>query len=128
MLRRPPETTHTDALFPSTTCCRSEIVDVHGAATKLRACARDKASKYFGAVSATLDESRKKLQDRPDPKKRGKYEKHARTLDRAGYRFPTDLLAHFGAAQLLLTIGKPGFKAHEIPDLLENLLDRKRLV
>ena len=100
----------------------TEIVDFHGGATKLRANARDRASKYFGAVSVALDESRKKLQDRPDPKKRGKYEKHARTLDRAGYRFPTDLLAHFGTAQLLLKIGKPGFKAHEIPDLLENVL------
>ena len=100
----------------------TEIVDFHGGATKLRASARDKVSKYFGAVSATLDTSRKKLQDRPDPKKRGKYEKHAQTLDKAGYRFPTDLLAHFGAAQLVLKIGKPGFKAHEIPDLLENVL------
>jgi len=99
-----------------------EIVDFHGGPTKLRASAQDRASKYFGAVSVTIDESRKKLQDRPDPKKREKYEKHARTLDKAGYRFPTDLLAYFGAAQLILKIGKRGFKAHEIPDLLENVL------
>ncbi|MEL7686063.1 HEPN domain-containing protein [Citromicrobium bathyomarinum] len=112
----------------------TEIVDFHGGPTKLRESALNRTRKYFGAVPATIDESRKKLQDRPDPKKREKYEKHARTLDRAGYRFPTDLLAHFGAAQLILKIGKPGFKAHEIPDMIENLLlfplsaaDRKTL-
>lgn len=99
-----------------------EIVEFHGGAAKLPQLARDRASRFLGTVPATLEAGRKKLQDRPDPRKRGKYEKHARVLDKAGYRFPTDLLAHFGAAQLLLKIGKPGFKAHEIPDLLETVL------
>src|SRR3546814_9771302 len=55
----------------------TEIVDFHGGATKLRASARDRASKYFGAVSATLDRKSTRLNSSPDTQKLGTYETKA---------------------------------------------------
>jgi hypothetical protein len=99
-----------------------EVVAFHGGDAELRKMARTRAQKFFGTVSKNVDDSRKKLRDRPDSRKREKYEKHVMILEKAGYRFPTDLLAHFGAAQLLRKVGKRGLKAFEIPDLLEDAL------
>jgi hypothetical protein len=100
----------------------TEVVAFHGGESEFRQKARARVQKFFGTVPMNVDDSRKKLQDRPDPRKREKYEKHARVLEKVGYRFPTDLLAHYGAAQLLTKVGKRGFKAFEIPDLLEDAL------
>ncbi|HYW16677.1 MAG TPA: hypothetical protein VE891_11080, partial [Allosphingosinicella sp.] len=48
-------------------------------------------------------------------------QKHGRVLDKVGFRFPTDLLAHYGAASFILKADeKRGFKAYEIPDILES--------
>ena len=55
--------------------------------------------------------------------KGAKYAKYAQLLDEAGFRFPTDLLSHFGVTQLVLKADeKLGFKAHEIPSILEDAL------
>jgi hypothetical protein len=52
-----------------------------------------------------------------------KYQKHGRLLDEKGFRFPTDLLAHFGAVQLLARIENDrAFRAWQIPSLFEECL------
>jgi RiboL-PSP-HEPN len=100
-----------------------EVVEFHGGTSKLQGKARGRAQKYFQSVPPAIQTNKLKLQDRPVPGKKEKYQKHARILDKDGFRFPTDLLSHFGATQLILKIDENrGFKAHEIPSMLEDAL------
>ena len=100
-----------------------EVVDFHGGNASLKKITRERSERFFQTIPAAMQASKLKLQDEPSPNKADKYRKHAQILEKAGFRFPTDLLAHFGAVQLIAKIDeKRGFKAHEIPTILEEAL------
>lgn len=100
-----------------------EIVDFHAGKEAIKGKARDRAERFFHSMPDALQEDKRKLQDRRDPRKIAKYQKHGRVLDKKGFRFPTDLLAHYGALNLIKKADeKNGFKAHEIPSILEDAL------
>jgi hypothetical protein len=101
-----------------------EIVAYHGGAEKLKELARDRISKFISASPPPgILMHKRKLQDRRSPSKLFTYEKHGRLLDGKGFKFPTDLLAHFGVVQLLARIENDrAFRAWQIPSLLEECL------
>ncbi|HYW16553.1 MAG TPA: hypothetical protein VE891_10440, partial [Allosphingosinicella sp.] len=55
-----------------------EVIDFHGGEAGLRRKARDRAERFFQSASSTMEDSRRKLQTRRDPKKLAKYQKHGR--------------------------------------------------
>jgi hypothetical protein len=100
-----------------------EVIKFHGGQVQLRKKAKDRAERFFRSTPTTIEKNKRKLQDAPDPNKQAKYEKYGQLLDEAGFRFPTDLLSHFGVTQLVLKADeKRGFKAHEIPFMLKDAL------
>jgi RiboL-PSP-HEPN len=100
-----------------------ELIEFHGGQAQLQTKAKDRAVRFFASAPTMIEKNKRKLQDSPRPNKRAKYEKYGQMLDKAGFRFPTDLLSHFGVTQLALKADeKRGFKAHEIPSILEDAL------
>jgi hypothetical protein len=100
-----------------------ELIKFHGGQVQFRKNAKDRAGRFFGSAPTMIEKNKRKLQDAPHPNKLAKYEKYGQLLDEAGFRFPTDLLSHFGVTQLVLKADeKRGFKAHEIPSILEDAL------
>ena len=100
-----------------------EVIEFHGGKSEFQRKAKNRAERFFRSVPATVQANKRKLQDIPNASKQAKYEKFARLLEQAGFRFPTDLLSHFGVTQLILKADdKLGFKAHEIPSVLKDAL------
>ncbi len=100
-----------------------EVIEFHGGQAQFQTKAKDRAVRFFASAPTMIEKSKRKLQDAPHPNKRAKFEKYGQLLDKAGFRFPTDLLSHFGVTQLALKADeKRGFKAHEIPSILEDAL------
>jgi hypothetical protein len=100
-----------------------EIVAYHGGGKKLRELAHDRISKFISAPGPGIMFHKRKLQDKRAPSKLFKYQKHGRLLDEKGFKFPTDLLAHFGVVQLLARIENDhAFRAWQIPSLFEECL------
>ena len=100
-----------------------EIVDFHGGKKEFKSRSLKRATKFIAAAHPDVQNHKRKLQDNPTPTKLQKYQKHARILDGKGFRFPTDLLAHFGAAQLLPKLdAKRGMRAFEVPMMIEECL------
>lgn len=99
-----------------------EIVEFHAGGDKKKfvAVAAARARKALAPLAGNLAKSRRQLQEPPKPGKREKYKAAAAALDGAGYRFPTELLAVYGAAQFVQKLDdRRGMKAWEIPDILE---------
>ncbi len=98
-----------------------EFVDFHGGPSGFLALANRRSRKFLSPLPPDLLKAKRKLQE-PDTKpKGGKYKKHSATLARAGFRFPTELLAAYGVERLLDKIStdrRLELKAGEIPDLL----------
>ena len=100
-----------------------EVIEFHGGQVQFQKKAKDRAERFFASATTMIEKNKRKLQDAPDPNKRPKYEKYSQLLDEAGFRFPTDLLSHFGVKQLVLKADeKRGFKAYEIPSVIEDAL------
>jgi hypothetical protein len=100
-----------------------EIIDFHGGKARFLKKAKNRVQQFFGSIPTAMLESKRKLQDSRDPRKLAKYQKHGRLLDKTGFRFPTDLLGPYGVSNLILKADeKRGFKAYEIPDVLEEAL------
>ena len=100
-----------------------EIVDFHGGNQAFLALSKDRSSRFFGPLTPSIRDHKRKLQEHPKKGKVGKYRKHSSALTHVGFSFPTDLLAPFGASALLGKLDpKRGFKAWEIPDIVEGAL------
>lgn len=100
-----------------------ELIEFHGGEEEFQRKAKISAERFFKSVSTTVQTNKRKLQDNPKANKKAKYEKYALLLENAGFRFPTDLLSHFGVSKLILSADdKRGFKAYEIPSVLKDAL------
>ena len=100
-----------------------EIADFQGGAQTFLSLAKSGTAKYMKPLAAVLDSSKAKLQTRAKPGREQRYRKHSKLLEAGGYRFPTELLAHYGAVNLLeKTDEKRGMRAWEIPDVLRDCL------
>lgn len=100
-----------------------EIVDYHGGQKPFVQMARDRAGATMDRLPASSQASKRKLQEYGESGKRFKYQNHSKILDETGFRFPTELMAHYGALQLVKKMTeKHGFRAWEIPDILESAL------
>jgi len=98
-----------------------EMIKYHGGADNFRALSSKRSEHFLQPISSATTSNKRKLQDNPSAAKREKYQKYARLLDKEGFRFPTDLLAKFGARLLLEKAReKGGMRAWEIPHILED--------
>jgi hypothetical protein len=66
--------------------------------------------------------SKRKLQDRYDPKKWQAYKKHTNELRELGYAFPKDILASYAIRTLLAQTAEGNIKANDIPHFLRTVL------
>lgn len=100
-----------------------EIVDFHGGESAFKALSKNRASRFIGVSDPTIVFNKRKLQEYPITGKTQKYKKHANVLAQSGFRFPTELLAHYGAGLLLDKADeKRGMRAWEIPVVLKDAL------
>jgi hypothetical protein len=100
-----------------------EIVEFHGGKDKFAKLSARRASKFIDASDSDIRLNKRKLQDNPASSKLAKYQKYGKLLDSKGFKFPTELFAHFGVSQLLAKLDKTqGVQAWEIPSLLEKCL------
>jgi hypothetical protein len=100
-----------------------EIVSFHGGADPFKKLARDRTTRFLSSPHVGITLYKRKLQDRRAPHKLLKYRKYGELLDAKGFRFPTDLLAHFGVVHLLTKIKDDrSIRAWEIPGLIEECL------
>jgi len=102
----------------------NEIVEFHGGNSAFKKLAKQRASKFVVGTHPGIQSDKRKLQDRPSPSKLAKYQKYGKILETKGFRFPTELFAHFGVSQILPKLGddRRGMRAAEIPSLLEECL------
>jgi hypothetical protein len=101
----------------------NEVIEFHGGQTLFQTKAKERSERFFASIPPLMEKNKRKLQDAPKPNKRAKFEKYGQLLDKAGFKFPTDLLSHFGVSQLAQKADeKRGFKAFEIPSILRDAL------
>ncbi len=101
-----------------------EIVAFHGGALKLKALAHQRSAKFLANPPASLVEAKNKLQHNRKKNYEGKYYKHTQTLEKGGFRFPSDLLSNYGARALLAKLDNnaKNLRAFELPDVLKEAL------
>jgi len=101
-----------------------EVYDLQGGPQAFVALAEKRASRYWNSAPSRVAEARRKLQDADHKGKADKFLKYSKVLVDAGYAFPPDVLAGYGARQLAkkLEPGRNAFRAVEIPDLLSDAL------
>lgn len=98
-----------------------EVIAFHGGDEDFRQLALQRASTFLKAPPAAVQASKRKLQEPARAGKKGKYAAYSKQLDQAGFRFPTELLAHLGSVYLIAkSKDKTGMRAWEIPDILQN--------
>jgi hypothetical protein len=102
-----------------------EIFELQGGAPQFIAHATKRVTRNWGAPSPEIAGAKGKLQ-KPDNKSRAeRARKFTRILEKEGYRFPSEILAVYGAKQLQLRIdpkSRQEVKAAGIPDLLSDAL------
>lgn len=102
-----------------------EIYDRQGGPDAFVALAERRVCRHWSHASGEVAEAKRKLQDADKKGKSNKYLKYSKVLADAGFAFPPDLLAVYGARQLakkLEPTGRNSFRAAEIPDLLSDSL------
>jgi hypothetical protein len=101
-----------------------EIADFHGGNGQIKSLAHKRAAKFLAAPPVEVQKSKRKLQEPSKPNERDKYMKHSALLEKAGFRFPTELFAHYGVTQMLAKASddKNGLRAWEIPNILADCL------
>src|SRR5271163_1148156 len=100
-----------------------EIITFHGGKQAFAKMARDRVTKFINVVDSNILKEKRKLQDNPTVTKAAKYRKFAKLLDGKGFKFPTELFAHFGVRQLQTKLEKRrGLQASEILSVLEDCL------
>lgn len=103
----------------------AEVFALQGGIENFKRIAARRAVKHWALPPGPLREAKRRLQTRDDRAKIDRFKKFSNVLDEAGYAFPPDLLAQYGAQQLAKKIepkGRQALRAHEIPDLLADAL------
>ncbi|HQS19424.1 HEPN domain-containing protein [Reyranella sp.] len=101
----------------------SEIISFHGGAKELKALALARSTKFLTKPPADILSSKRKLQEPAKKELKFKYQKHSKTLDNKGFKFPSELLAHFGVVHMLSKADeKRGMRAWDVPDILADCL------
>jgi hypothetical protein len=99
-----------------------EIIDFHGGAATFQANANRRAKSFLASSSPQILEAKRKLQEPARAAKRGRYQKHSKSLVGLGFRFPSELLAPYGVKTLIERARPRGSKAYQIPELLRDAL------
>jgi hypothetical protein len=102
-----------------------EIYDRQGGPETFLALAERRVTRYWTSSPAEVTEAKRKLQTVDEKSKADKSRKYSRVLVDAGFSFPPDLLAVYGARKLEEKVQKnvqKGFRAWEIPGLLSDAL------
>ena len=97
-----------------------EISGFHGGDDQIKSLAHKRSSKFLAALPPAVKASKRKLQEPAKNNEKPKYEKHSKLLENAGFRFPTELFAHYGITNLLVKASndRNGMRAWEIPNVL----------
>jgi hypothetical protein len=97
-----------------------EISVFHGGDDQIKALAHKRSAKFLTTPPGPVTASKRKLQEPAKNGEKAKYDKHSKILDSAGFRFPTELFAHYGIANLLVKASndRNGMRAWEIPNIL----------
>jgi len=97
-----------------------ELSDFHGGDETFETLAQERSETVKVRVTKDMAMRKRKLQEYAKKGKDLKYRDQSHLLDAAGFRFPTELFARYGALKFLeKTKEKRGMRAWEIPDLLE---------
>jgi hypothetical protein len=102
-----------------------EIYDLQGGPQAFVALAERRVSRHWSSAPSQVAEAKRKLQDADDRGKADKFLKYSKILVDAGYAFPPDLLAAYGARNLAKKLepkGRNAVRAWEIPALLSEAL------
>jgi len=78
-----------------------EIIDFHGGEERFQATAERRARTFVAKSSPGIVASTRKLQEPAKGARKGSYQKHSKKLVDLGYRFPSELLAPYGAKILI---------------------------
>ena len=101
----------------------TEIVEFHGGKKNFKQKSLERTARFIAQLPPALKAHKRKLQDNHSASKKEKYQKHGRILDKEGFKFPTDLFAHYGVSRLLEKLDeKKGMRAWEIPFIVEECL------
>lgn len=98
-----------------------EIFDRQGGREAFIDLAKKRVTRHWNLAPAEIAQAKRGLLGADDKTKAGRLKKYTKVLVDAGFAFPPDLLAIYGAEQLAKKIepkGRNAFKAHEIPQLL----------
>lgn len=102
-----------------------EIYDRQGGVENFITLTGKRSMRYWKSPPTNIAEAIAKLQTPDDKRKADRYRKYSKILIAAGYPFPTDLLAVYGARKLaekLQEKSRTAFRAWEIPVLLTEAL------
>ncbi len=93
-----------------------EFMEFHGGKDAIMERGRRRFKRFVSSQSRSKVPLKAKLQDSDKSSWRKRYRNVSEALDKNGFRFPTDLLALFGARALFESTKR--FKADKIPELL----------
>jgi hypothetical protein len=102
-----------------------DVYDFQGGSEAFVDLSEKRAKRHWGVAPSEVAEAKRKMQTPDDKAKVGKLRKYSEVLADAGFAFPPDLLAVYGARQLAKKLdrrGRNALRAWEIPDLLSNAL------
>jgi hypothetical protein len=102
-----------------------EVYDFQGGPQAFIDLAEKRVTRHWNSSPSKVAEAKRKMQSPDDKAKVEKLRKYTRVLVDAGFAFPPDLLAVYGARQLAKKLdrrGRNALRAWEIPDLLSNAL------
>jgi hypothetical protein len=103
----------------------AEIYKRQGGEKAFIALSKSRATRHWSSPPTEITGAKAKLQAADDPRKAARAQKYSRILVEAGFAFPPDLLAVYGALKLAEKLERKGrneLKAWEIPDLLSQAL------
>lgn len=84
---------------------------------------KKRVTRHWNSAPAEIVQAKRGLLGADDKTKASRFKKYTKVLVDAGFAFPPDLLATYGAEQLAKKIeakGRNAFKAYEIPELLSD--------
>ena len=95
-----------------------EMFKFHGGKEEMIRKTKDRCKGHIDPSGSSIIESRKKLQDSYKKKNHQKYKKHTSILKKQNFKFPSELLSHYGLKKVKDELKK--IKSAEMPDLLQD--------
>jgi hypothetical protein len=102
-----------------------DVYDFQGGPPAFVDLAEKRVTRLWNTAPNNVAEAKRKMQTPDNKGKVSKFRKYTKALVDAGFAFPPDLLAVYGARQLAKKLdrkGRDALRAWEIPDLLSNAL------